>query len=139
MRGFLLDTNVVSELTKRSPDSGVIAFLTNQSDLWLSSVVLHELAFGLNLLPPGQRRDRIGAALAALVAEYADRVIVLGATEAEDAALLRAQAHRSGRVLHLGDALIAGTAKAHDLCVVTRNASDFADLDVDVTNPWEMP
>ena len=102
MRGFLLDTNVVSELTKRSPDSGVIAFLTNQSDLWLSSVVLHELAFGLNLLPPGQRRDRIGAALAALVAEYADRVIVLSATEAEDAALLRAQAHRSGRVLHLG-------------------------------------
>ncbi len=138
MRGFLLDTNVVSELTKRSPDPGVIAFLTNQSDLWLSSVVLHELQFGSNLLPPGQRRDRIGAALAAFVSGFADRVLVLGSREAEDAALLRAQAHRSGRVLHLGDALIAGTAKAHDLCVVTRNASDFADLDVDVTNPWEV-
>ena len=139
MRGFLLDTNVVSELTKRSPDPGVIAFLTNQSDLWLSSVVLHELAFGLNLLPEGQRRDQINAALEAFAAEYADRVLVLGSREAEDAALLRARAHRSGRVLHLGDALIAGTAKAHDLCVVTRNSSDFADLDVDVTNPWEMP
>ena len=80
-----------------------------------------------------------GAALAALVPGFADRVLVLGSREAEDAALLRARAHRSGRVLHLGDALIAGTAKAYDLCVATPDISDFADFDVDVTNPWEMP
>ena len=71
-----------------------------------------------------------GAALAALVPGFADRVLVLGSREAEDAALLRARAHRSGRVLHLGDALIAGTAKAYDLCVATPDISDF-----DVTKP----
>jgi len=56
---------------------------------------------------------------------------------AERAAQFRAQAHRSGRVLDLGDALIAGTAKVHSLSVATRNVGDFADLDVDVINPWE--
>ena len=51
--------------------------------------------------------------------------------------MLRAQARRLGRVLHLADALIAGTAKAHDFAVVTRNAVDFEGLEVDVVNPWE--
>ena len=42
-------------------------------------------------------------------------------------------------MLHLGDALIAGTAKAHGLAVATRNVTDFDELDLDVTNPWEEP
>ena len=63
MSGFLLDTNVVSELTGSAPDSQVMAFLAEQDDLWLSAMVVHELAFGLQLLPHGQRRDvlRVGA------------------------------------------------------------------------------
>jgi predicted nucleic acid-binding protein len=137
VNGFLLDTNVVSELTKDVPDSQVIAFLAAQNDLWLSIIVLHELDFGLNLLPLGRCRDRISTALAALVVEYEDRILPIDRPQAEQAASLRAQAHRSGRVLHLGDALIAGTAKIHNLAVATRNVADFAGLDVDVTNPWE--
>ena len=137
MNGFLLDTNVVSELTKNVPDSQVIAFLAAQNDLWLSIIVLHELDFGLNLLPLGRRRDHISAALAAFVTEYEDRILPVDRPEAEQAASLRAQARRSGRVLHLGDALIAGTAKTHNLAVATRNMADFDGLDVDVANPWE--
>ena len=137
MNGFLLDTNVVSELTKNVPNSQVITFLAAQNDLWLSIIVLHELDFGLNLLPLGHRRDRISAALAAFVTEYEDRILPVDRPEAEQAASLRAQARRSGRVLHLGDALIAGTAKTHNLAVATRNVADFDGLDVDVTNPWE--
>ena len=49
------------------------------------------------------------------------------------------QAYRAGRVLDLGDALIAGTAKAHELALATRNASDFGSLDLDVVNPWGTP
>ena len=137
MNGFLLDTNVVSELTKNVPNSQVITFLAAQNDLWLSIIVLHELDFGLNLLPLGRRRDRISAALAAFVTEYEDRILPVDRPEAEQAASLRAQARRFGRVLHLGDALIAGTAKTHNLAVATRNVADFDGLDVDVTNPWE--
>ena len=93
----------------------------------------------MHRLPPGRRRDRISAALSALFTEYQDRILPLDRPEAAQAATLREQAHRSGRVLHPGDALIAGTAKAHDMSVATRNAADFEGLDVGVVNPWETP
>ena len=137
MRGFLLDANVVSELTKDAPDPRVVAFLTEQDDLWLSALVLHELEFGLELLPPGQRRDGLRSVLSEFIASYEDRILPMERTGAERAAQFRTQAHRSGRMLDLGDALIAGTAKVHGLSVATRNVGDFADLDVDVINPWE--
>ncbi len=139
MSGFLLDTNVVSELTRNAPDSQVIAFLAEQHDLWLSAMVLHELEFGLQLLPHRQRRDVLRAALSGFITDYQDRILPLERMGAEWAAHFRAQAHRSGRVLDLGDALIAGTAKAHDLSLATRDVADFNGLDVDVTNPWEAP
>lgn len=137
MNGFLLDTNVVSELTRTEPDGNVMAFLAEPHDLWLSAIVVHELEYGLQLLPPGQRRDLLSAALAGIVTEYQDRVLPVDRAVAELAAVFRAQAHRGGRVLDLGDALVAGTARAHDLSVATRNVTDFNGLDVDVINPWE--
>ena len=136
MTGVLLDTNVVSELTRETPDSRVLAFLAGHDNLWLSAVVLHELDFGVGLLPPGRRRDGISAALSAFVTEYEDRILPVGRSEARQAAALRARAHRSGRVLDLGDALIAGTASANDLSVATRNVRDFDGLGLDVINPW---
>lgn len=139
MNGFLLDTNVISELTKDAPHPRVTAFLAAQEELWLSAIVLHELDFGINLLPPGRRRDSISSALAGFVAEYADRVMPVGRPEAAQAAALRARAHRSGRVLDLGDALIGGTAMANGLSVATRNVGDFAGLGLDVVNPWGTP
>ena len=138
MSGFLLDTNVVSELAKDAPDSRVIAFLRDQDDLWLSAIVLHELDFGLNLLPLGQRRERLQQTIAAFVAEYDDRILPLGRMEARWAALARVQSRQSGRTLELGDALIAGTAMVHDLAVVTRNVRDFYSLSVEIVNPWEL-
>ena len=139
MSAYLIDTNVVSELTKASPDPGVVAFLSEQDDLWLSSVVLHELEFGLRSLPQGRRRDDLQQVLSDFIDEFDDRIIPLERIEAEWAARLRAQACLSGRVLHLGDALIAGTARAHGLSVATRNVKDFDGLDVNVANPWLTP
>ena len=137
MIGFLLDTNVVSELTRDRPERRVIAFLSEQPELWLPTLVVHELEFGLQLLPPGTRRNGLRAVMAAFITEYEDRIVPLDRIGAEWAARFRARMHRSGRVLDLGDALIAGTAKAHNLSLATRNVRDFDGLDVDVTNPWE--
>ena len=139
MNGFLLDTNVVSETTKPEPASQVTAFLTAQNDLWLSVIVLHELEFGLQLLLPGRCRDWIAAALSAFVAEYEHRILPIGRQEARSAARFRGQSRRSGRVLHLADALIAGTAQVNGLTIATRNVDDFDGLGVAVTNPWEPP
>lgn len=139
MTGYLLDTNVISELTRNAPAPPVVAFLSEHRNLWLSTVVLHELEFGLRLLPLGHRRDRLGTALSKFITEYGDRILPLERTGAEWAAHFRAQAHRAGRVLDLGDALIAGTAKARSLALATRNVADFGSLDLDVANPWETP
>ena len=138
MTGFLLDTNVVSELTRDRPDSRVVAFLSGQPDLWLSALVLHELEFGLERLPPGARREALRAVLTAFVAEYEDRILPLDRIAATWAARFRAERHRFGRVLDLGDALIAGTARAHELSLATRNVRDFERLDIEVTNPWDI-
>ena len=99
--------------------------------------MVHELEFGLRLLPPGERRDGLRKALIGIVTRYEDRILPVETAAAEWAARFRAREHLSGRILDLGDALIAGTAKAHDLSVATRNVRDFDGLDIDVTNPWE--
>ena len=139
MTGFLLDTNVISELTKSVPDPGVISFVAAEDDLWLSSVVIHEMEYGLQLLPSGQRRNQLYGIRDRIVATYQDRILVVDQASAKWAARFRAEARRSGRVIGLGDALIAGTAKRNSLTVATRNVADFEHLDVAVRNPWEDP
>lgn len=136
MNGYLLDTNVVSELTNEVPNAGVVTFLVEHDDLWLSSVTVHELEYGLRLLPRGRRRDRLYAAHSGIMAIYDDRILPLDRAAAELAADLRAQVRRVGRTLDLGDALIAGIARANDLAVVTRNVRDFDGLGVELVNPW---
>ncbi len=115
MSGFLLDTNVISELTRPAPNANVVAFLEEEQDLWVSTVTMHELAFGIALLPEGRRRSAIAETLAAFAAAYDDRIIFLGREEARWAALLRAE--------------------AHGLAMVTRNVSDFEGAGW-ATVPW---
>lgn len=138
MKGFLLDTNVISEVMKMTPTPAVLSFLSGLEEGWLSVVTLHELDYGIERLPPGRRRTGLQAAMEALVAQYEDRILTFGRGEARCAALIRLEAHRQGRVLHLADAMIAGIAKQHDLTVATRNTSDFAGLGVPVLDPWEL-
>lgn len=137
MSGFLLDTNVLSELTKDAPHPDVVSFLTERDDLWLPSLVIHELEYGVHVLPRGRRRDQLQAVIAGIVSEYDDRILPLDRKAAEYAALLRAQARSLGRALELGDALIAGTAQSNLLTLATRNVSDFDYIEVTVFNPWE--
>ena len=138
MSGFLLDTNVLSEMTREVPHPGVIAFLAEQEDLWLPSLVVHELEYGIQLLPQGRRRDHLQALLTSIVSTYADRILPLDRPAAESAARLRAQARRMGRPLDLGDALIAGIAQSNVLTIASRNVRDFDFVDVTVISPWEV-
>ncbi|WP_419919266.1 PIN domain-containing protein [Candidatus Poriferisocius sp.] len=69
MSGILLDTNVISESARPEPDAKVLTFLASKEDLWLSVVVIHELEYGVRVLPPGRRRDRIAVAVRSLVAQ----------------------------------------------------------------------
>ncbi len=138
MIGYLLDTNVVSELTKRAPAPQVVRFLSEHDDLWLSAILMHDVEYGLRLLPHGARRRRLTGMQSAILRTYADRLLPLDSAAAEWSAELRARAHLAGHNVDVGDALMAGTAKAHDLAVATRNVDDFDGLDVEVVNPWEL-
>ncbi len=137
MNGYLLDTNVISEVIRSTPHTRVVSFLTRHDDLWLSSIVIHELEYGLQRMAQGQRRSNLQDNLLGIIAEYEDRILPLERVGAEWAARFRAQAHRFGRTLDLGDALIAGTAKTYGLAIATRNVRDFDGLNVAVVNPWE--
>lgn len=136
MIGVLLDTNVVSETVRPEPAEAVRRFLSADRRFWLSTIVLHELDFGVRMLPLGRRRDRIAAAMRALAAAHSDRILPVGLDEAAGAARLRARARRSGRALDLGDALIAATAAVNGLALATRNTRDFEGLDLEVIDPW---
>ena len=137
MSGYLLDTNVISELTKDNPNPAVIDLLSTRDDLWLSAIVVEELELGVRLLPQGGRRDGLRQWLSLIIADFEGRISPVGIREAEWAAAFQVQVHRSGGELELGDALIAGTAMANDMAIVTRNVRDFDGLDVDIVNPWE--
>ena len=139
MSGYLVDTNVVSELVKRSPHPAVVNFLSAQNDLWLSAIVVEELELGVRLLPEGRRRDGLKDWLSKIMEDFDRRILPVETPEAVWAATLRARAHREGRVLELADALIAGTAMTKNLPVATRNIVDFDYLGVAVINPWESP
>ena len=137
MIGYLLDTNVISKIMRTAPHPGVVAFLSEREDLWLSSIVIHELEYGVRRMPQGRRRGRLEAELSRLFREYEHSILPLERNGAEWAAEFRVQAQSSGRSLELGDALIAGIARANDLAVATRNITDFDGLDVEVVNPWD--
>ena len=137
MSSLLLDTNVISEGSKSRPHPAVAKMMRTRNDLWLSVVVIHEMEYGAAIIKDIPYRDRLMVSITRLVSHFSGRILPVSLQAAEFAALLRAQAHRLGRVLKPADALIAGTAVAHNLTLATRNIKDFADLDVDIFNPWD--
>lgn len=136
MNGVLLDTNVIAETARPFPDANVLTFLAAEMDVWLSTVVVHELEYGIELMAPGRRRDSVAAAVRSLAA-HAGRIVPVGIAEAEHAAELRAHAQSNGQVLDIADSLIAATAGIRRLSLATRNISDFEGLDLRLINPWE--
>lgn len=136
MSGWLLDTNVVSELERPTPNAQVIAFLAEANDSYLSVITIHELSYGVQRAPAGRRRIALSRWLAALEADYATRILPIDRDVATNAAELRAKAVGDGFTVHLADALIAGSAVKYGLAIATRNTKDFEALGVRLSNPW---
>lgn len=136
---ILLDTNVISELTKRGPDPAVSGWLDRHplSSIWISSISVMELHFGLELLEAGRRKSELSAALARLTGvAFRDRIAPFDERAAEIAGRLAAVRRRSGSTVEHRDTQIAGIAIALGATLVTRNLRDFRNLEVDVVNPW---
>ncbi|HKW02942.1 MAG TPA: type II toxin-antitoxin system VapC family toxin [Vicinamibacterales bacterium] len=133
---FLLDTNVVSELRRGdAANPGVIKWFDDQSprELFLSAITVGEIRQGIEQLRARDARQSmfLDRWLKGLVEFYEDRLLYVDGDVAEEWGRMRAR--RGAPVV---DALIAATARVHDLTIVTRNMRDFRVLGVRVLNPW---
>ncbi|CAA6826503.1 MAG: PIN domain-containing protein [uncultured Thiotrichaceae bacterium] len=137
MTHYLFDTNIISELGRPNPQKSVVDFVAITPVAWLSTITLHELKYGIALIPEGTRKSAIQQVVSRLTSTYNDYIIPIGQQEVQEAAILRAMMKEQGRILHLADSLIAGTAKVHNLTVATRNIKDFDGLDITLKNPFD--
>ncbi len=132
---FLLDTNIVSELARTRPDPGVLTFLHDQPKLQVSTILFHELIYGLESASLEQK-PRLTIFIAGLRERFGKSAIPIDLHIAETAGRLRAFEKINGRVLTLADSLIAATAVVRDLGLATRNIKDFETLGLKLFNPF---
>jgi predicted nucleic acid-binding protein len=140
VNGFLLDTNVISELIKSKPDSNVLGWIddTEETILFLSVLTLGEVRNGIERLHPGKRRGRLESWLTVdLRLRFQDRILTVNEAIAERWGALSAIAAKKGRPVPVIDGLLAATALHHDLMLVTRNDTDVTGTGVPTLNPWQ--
>ena len=135
---ILLDTNVISEAMKPAPDPAVRTWLDGQSaeTLYLSSITVAELSFGIGALPKGQRKDRLSATFHGVLALFADRVLPLDTRAARRYGDLAVKARMAGKGFPTPDGYIAAIASSHGFAVASRDASAFAVAGLTVIDPW---
>lgn len=145
MRGFLLDTNVISMLAPSTSEAEAefLAWLDRMDAdgrLFLSVVSIHEIEKGIALLDQKGASAKAGslkAWLSGLVSTYDDKIIGVDAEAAAIGGRLEAKALAAGHDPGMADAAIAGTAAAHQLVIVTRNTKHFLPFGVAVLSPAE--
>jgi predicted nucleic acid-binding protein len=133
---YLLDTNVLSELRRKSPDETVVEWFARRppSTLYLSVLTLGELRKGIEGVADSKRRMSLNDWLESdLPAFFVGRILPVDAQVAERWGRLVATA---GRPLPAIDSLLGATAAQHGLSIVTRNGTDLAYMGLDIINPW---
>jgi toxin FitB len=138
--GFLLDTNIPSELMRPRPEPRVKDWVSTQdvSKLFLSVVSIGELEGGLATMRDGERRMRLEASLERFLSNLPQQnILPLTRVAAARWGRLDGMRQMAGRPLSAPDGMIAATALELGLTVATRNVSDFQGLGVTLFNPWE--
>ena len=136
---IVLDTNVVSEAMKPEPNASVMAWLNEQAaeTLYLSSVTLAELLFGIQALSAGKRKNMLDSALVELLELFKDRVLPFDTDAAHRYADLAVTARNGGRGFPTPDGYIAAIAASRGFIVASRDISPYEAAGVKVINPWE--
>ena len=135
---ILLDTNVVSEAMRPSPNEAVRTWFDEQAaeTLYLSSVTIAELMFEIGALPDGKRKDRLTAALDGVMTLFTDRILPFDIVAARHYANLAVKARTAGRGFPTPDGYIASIAASQGFAVATRDTSAFNAAGLEVIDPW---
>ena len=136
---IVLDTNVVSELMRDHPQAQVLFWLDDQpaSTLFVTAITEAELRYGVEILPVGQRRDRLSAEIEGTLQEdFAGRILPFDSAAARAYAVIAAARRAAGRPINQADCQIAAIARSRAARVATRDVADFAGCGVEVVNPW---
>ena len=135
----VLDTNVVSELMRLTPDRSVMTWFSAQhsAELYLTAVTEAELRAGAAILPAGRRRDRLAAEIDAMVREdFAGRVLPFDSAAARAYGAIAAARRSLGRPILEADCQIAAIARTTGAAVATRNRADFDHCGIALIDPW---
>ena len=137
---IVLDTNVVSEAMKPGPHLAVRSWLNDQAaeTLYLSSVTLAELLFGIASLPAGKRKDMLAQTLDGLMGLFRDRVLPFDTDAARHYAQLAVTAKAGGRGFPTPDGYIAAISASRGFIVATRDTAAYETVGVSVINPWNV-
>jgi len=135
----LLDTNVVSELMRESPEPAVARWVSGHpvEDLFLSAVSEAELRYGAAILPLGRRRETLFFKIEAMLSDaFEDRVLPFDSAAARAYGHIAAARRSAGRPVASADCQIAAIATARRMRLATRNVRDFEDMGIDIVDPW---
>ncbi|MGH9560084.1 MAG: type II toxin-antitoxin system VapC family toxin [Terracidiphilus sp.] len=139
MTGWLLDTNVLSELRRPKPQPKVMAFVAEQSleSLYVSAVTFAEIRFGIELIPDASRRSELSDWLTHKVRPmFAQRVLQISEDIMFKWRLLIEDGRKAGHTYSQPDLIIAAAGLHHGLTVVSRDTSDYLKAGVAVFDPW---
>lgn len=138
---IVLDTNVISELMRLRPESRVLAWVDglDPDAVLITAMTEAEIRHGLARLPDGRRRQELQLGWDGLMAElFTGRVLPFSSEAAHWYAELLCRRERLGRPMATADAVIAGTALAHGASLASRDVGDFADIGLELINPWNL-
>lgn len=135
----IVDTNVVSELLRPTPEARVEQWLAAQDgfDIYLTAISEAELRYGIAIMSSGKRRDALAEAIDRILHDdMAGRIVAFESAAAEAYATIAATRRATRRPIAQSDCQIAAIARAHGAAVATRNTSDFEGCGIDLIDPW---
>ena len=136
---YLIDTCCISELVKKKPDPKVITWFddVDEFSVYVSVITFGELRKGIEKLPDSAKKDALNRWInEEMTQRFKNRILDVSMKEANEWGNVLARAEQNGTPIPAIDALIAATARVHDLKVVTRNTKDMENCGIEMINPW---
>jgi toxin FitB len=138
---IVLDTNVLSELTRQAPAPGVISWLDSlaAAEVATTAITAAELRYGVARLPGGRRKTELAAAVDEMLSDdFQGRVLAFDEVAAQRYADIVTARERLGRPIGMADAQIAAICRTADATLATRNTGDFGGTGVELIDPWSL-